>query len=93
MFLLTMISSLVMAGDMKIQFFEGGSCDPNPGKCRIESQSSSIEPYECRNCPGKQRCYADVVYENGTKLRVWGGCYESMSDCWGSGSGAVSPCN
>lgn len=70
------------------------SCDPNPGQCRVKDQSGSLEPWECRNSTtGNIRCYADVEYENGTRLRIWGGCYDSYSDCWGTGDGAVEACD
>lgn len=69
------------------------SCDPNPGSCRVTDQSGSAEPWDCRDAQGVIRCYADVEYGNGTRLRVWGGCYSSYSDCWSMGSGAVKPCD
>jgi hypothetical protein len=69
------------------------SCDPNPGQCKVVDQSGTIESWECRNSTGKIRCYADVQYENGTKLRIWGGCYDSYGDCWGSGEGKVEACD
>lgn len=70
------------------------SCDPNPGSCRVVDQSGSIEPWECRNSTsGNIRCYADVEYGNGTRLRIWGGCYGSFSDCWSTGAGGVDACD
>ena len=69
------------------------SCDPNPGSCKVIDQSGSLEPWECRDSDGKIRCYADVEYGNGTRLRIWGSCVSSYSDCWGSGAGNVDPCN
>lgn len=68
-------------------------CDPNPGKCTLVDQSGSMEPWECRDSKtGNIRCYADVKYANGTNMRVWGGCFDSYSDCWWNGDGAVDPC-
>ena len=68
------------------------NCDPNPGSCRVIDQSGSIEPWECRNSDrGNIRCYADVEYQNGTRLRLWGSCVGSYSDCWSSDS--VDPCD
>ncbi|NUM89059.1 MAG: hypothetical protein HUU37_07640 [Bdellovibrionales bacterium] len=69
------------------------NCDPNPGSCRVVDQSGTIESWECRNSEGNIRCYADVEYQNGTRLRVWGGCVSSYGDCWSTGSSAVNPCN
>lgn len=68
-------------------------CNPDPGRCTVKDQSGSMEAWECRDSEGKIRCYADVEYENGTRMRVWGdGCYQTYSDCWSTGPGAVDPC-
>jgi hypothetical protein len=70
------------------------SCNPDPGQCKIVDQDGSSEPWDCRDSKtGTIRCYADVEYENGTKLRIWGGCYGSYSDCWWSGPGHVDACD
>jgi hypothetical protein len=100
--ILGLAASSVWASDVKLQTLPSADiyhwqaasgCDPNPGRCRVKDQSGSIEAFECRNGPGNWRCYADVEYDNGTRLRVWGGCYENLSDCFSTGNGAVDPCD
>ena len=90
-------AEISLASSVKVEFLPSDmrlqSCDSDPGQCRIVDQSGTLEPYDCRNSDGNIRCYADVEYDNGTRLRVWGGCYESFSDCWSTGPGAVDACD
>lgn len=60
--------------------------------CAVADQNGTMDSIACRDFPGKIRCYADVRIDVKT-FRVWGGCAESYSDCWWSGSAVVQdPC-
>jgi len=64
------------------------------GACDVVNQDGIKDYHFCRASGGKYRCFADVQYQNGSQLRVWGsGCYERFSDCWWNGAGAVNPCH
>ena len=49
-----------------------------------------IDLWACRNSTGTMRCYADVITD-GSSLRVYGGCWNSFSDCLWDGPGFVNP--
>jgi len=59
--------------------------------CQVKDQSGTIDSWACRNSTGHWLCYADAII-NGGNSRISGGCYESLSDCWSTGAGAVDPC-
>jgi hypothetical protein len=78
-------SALAKADDFRR--LGGSSCD-------VVNQDGIKDYHFCRASGGKYRCFADVQYQNGSQMRVWGsGCYERFSDCWWNGGGAVNPCH
>ena len=61
----------------------GSSCD-------VVNQDGIKDYHFCRASGGKYRCFADVQYQNGSQMRIWGsGCYERFSDCWWDLPGAL----
>jgi len=71
----------------------GGVTPPQPGDtCQVTNQSATIDSWACRDAKGSWRCYADAKI-NGSAVRIYGGCTDSMSECWSSGALAVDPCN
>lgn len=63
-------------------------------RCRIQDQSGTFDGFWClgSNQTGTIRCYADVVYDNGSTERIFGdACVDTHGDCWSRGSGATVP--
>ncbi|MBC86031.1 MAG: hypothetical protein CL677_02540 [Bdellovibrionaceae bacterium] len=90
--LLTLGANSVYANEITLQAFEAFNIQRN--QCEVQDQSGSIEPWECRDSEHSILCYADVEFENGIEMRIWGHqCWPSFSDCWTLGDGAIDPCD
>ena len=62
--------------------------------CDVIDQDSTRDTGFCGESGPPFRCFADVRYENGGEIRVWGQkCYSQFSDCWWNGSGSINPCH
>lgn len=73
--------------------------------CEVLDNDGTIDGLFCRNSEFKIRCFADVKYADGSTGSVFSGtseagdsididkntCYQSYSDCWTFGIGAVKP--